>query len=209
MQRCNSLSLSLFLSQLPEKERERDENSFLARPGRRESVRPARTAICPRNNRRSVHFRTLRDSARYTHTQLHTHTHTHRLRRLCNQVQAAARERKDSCTWGYSRRRYRIADFLLRAAAVIFHDNDRNNFQWYFMHSLNTPDKSQPSPSPSPSSSGAQQPRSSDSSVRAPPPPWNSHTLWKYFIRRFSPRVSISGTRRIGSPLSVPRSSLG
>lgn len=81
-----------------------------------------------------------------TCTCTYTHTHTRRLRRLCNQVQAAARERKDSCTWGYSRRRYRIADFLLRAAPVIFHDNDRNNFQWYFMHSLNTPDKSLSAP---------------------------------------------------------------
>lgn len=88
--------------------------------GAAKSVEASRAAICPGNNRRSVHFRTLRDNAgqhaaqarAHTHT---THTHTRRLRRLCNQVRTVARGRKDSCTWDYSRRRYCIAtDFLLR-----------------------------------------------------------------------------------------------
>lgn len=93
-----------------------------------------RAAICPGNNRRSVHFRTLRDECRATHrekethtrvhmhshnhTHIHTNTHTHartHIHSLVTTFMQSGAGRKDSCTWGYSRHCYCMAtDFLLR-----------------------------------------------------------------------------------------------
>lgn len=118
--------------------------------GAAKSVEASRAAICPGNNRRSVHFRTLRDNAgqhaAQARARAHTH-HTHTYTSLTTFMQSGedcrARE-KGFLHLGLftSSLLYRDGFLIACAATVIFHDKGRNNFRWYFIHFLYTPSTS-------------------------------------------------------------------